>query len=74
MGRRETLKFNSEGKRLYHSRIIDIDILFYGTENIRTERLTVPHPLMKERDFVMIPLRQIADSKIISSFPDIFGK
>lgn len=74
MGRRESVKFNSEGKRIYHSRLIDIDILLYSTKNIRTDKLTVPHPLMKERDFVMRPLLQITDDNIKSSFPDIFGK
>ena len=74
MGRRATVKYNSSGKRIYHSRIIDIDILLYGTKVIRTEKITVPHPSMASRDFVMIPLRQIADSKIMSAFPEIFGK
>lgn len=74
MGRRDTVKYNSSGQRIYHSRIIDIDILFYGTKVINTERITVPHQSMAERDFVMIPLHQIADSNIKSAFPKIFGK
>lgn len=45
---------------IYHDRIIDIDILLYGNEVINTERLTVPHPLMHKRDFVMTPLCEIA--------------
>lgn len=43
----------------YSDRIIDIDILLYGDEHIETPELTIPHPLMHERDFVMIPLKQI---------------
>lgn len=43
----------------YSDRIIDIDILLYGREHIETPELTIPHPLMQERDFVMIPLNQI---------------
>lgn len=43
----------------YHDRIIDIDILTYDNQTITLPELTIPHPLMKERDFVMIPLRQI---------------
>ena len=74
MGRRDTVKFNSEGKRIYHSRIIDIDILFFGKKVIDTERIKVPHVSMADRDFVMIPLRQIVDNDIISSFPKIFRK
>ena len=44
----------------YSDRIIDIDILLYGNETIETERLTVPHPLMHKRDFVLQPLAEIA--------------
>lgn len=43
----------------YHDRIIDIDILIYDDFHITTPQLTLPHPLMKERDFVMIPLKEI---------------
>jgi len=44
---------------VYHDRIIDIDILLYDDLHIITPRLTIPHPLMYERDFVLIPLKQI---------------
>ena len=44
----------------YHDRVIDIDILLYGNETIATPRLTIPHPLMHKRDFVLEPLAQIA--------------
>ena len=44
----------------YHDRIIDIDILLFGNETVATERLTIPHPLMHLRDFVLEPLAQIA--------------
>ena len=40
-------------------RIIDIDILFYNQQTIHTPTLTVPHPRMRERDFVMRPLLEI---------------
>ena len=46
-------------------RVIDVDILLFEDETINTERLTIPHPFMTERDFVMIPLCEIAkDLKI----------
>lgn len=45
--------------RIYHDRIIDIDILLYNNLSISTPTLTIPHPLMNERDFVLIPLKQI---------------
>ena len=41
-------------------RVIDVDILLYDADEINEERLKVPHPLMTERDFVIIPLAQIA--------------
>lgn len=44
---------------VYHDRIIDIDILLYDDISITTPTLTIPHPLMEKRDFVMIPLREI---------------
>lgn len=45
-------------------RTIDLDILLYNNENIETENLTVPHPRMKERAFVMIPLMEIRNSTL----------
>ena len=47
---------------VYHDRVIDIDLLqARGDEAIRRsdERLMLPHPRMQERDFVMIPLREV---------------
>jgi 2-amino-4-hydroxy-6-hydroxymethyldihydropteridine diphosphokinase len=41
-------------------RTIDIDILLYGSSVIDTERLTVPHPRLAERRFVLEPLAEIA--------------
>ena len=43
----------------YKDRIIDIDILLFGDLKMRTKTLSIPHPLMGERDFVQIPLREI---------------
>ena len=44
----------------YHDRIIDIDLLMVDDLVIRSERLTLPHPLMRERRFVMEPLAEVA--------------
>ena len=44
---------------LYHYRIIYIDILLYDDLHIQTPELTIPHPLMQQRDFVLIPLKEI---------------
>lgn len=40
-------------------RTLDLDILLYNHENIETERLTIPHPRMTERAFVLVPLFEI---------------
>lgn len=45
---------------VYHDRIIDIDILLYDNEILQIPGLTLPHPLMHERKFVMDPLSEIA--------------
>ncbi len=43
----------------YSDRVIDIDILFYGNQMIDTPRLSIPHPLLAERNFVLYPLAEI---------------
>uniref|UniRef100_A0A7C4AIL8 2-amino-4-hydroxy-6-hydroxymethyldihydropteridine pyrophosphokinase n=1 Tax=Thermodesulfovibrio aggregans TaxID=86166 RepID=A0A7C4AIL8_9BACT len=52
MGRVDTVK--------YGPRIIDIDIIFYDDLILKSEELTIPHPLMHERLFVLKPLSEIA--------------
>ena len=48
----------------YSDRLIDIDILLYDNLVLQTPELTIPHPLMTERDFVMKPLIEIAGNVI----------
>ncbi len=47
-------------EKQYSSRVIDIDILFYNDLIIDTKILKIPHPLMHERKFVLVPLCEIA--------------
>jgi len=47
------------GMPVYANRVIDIDILLYDDLQIDTEILTIPHPRMLEREFVMKPLNEI---------------
>lgn len=49
-------------------RTIDLDILVYNQELYDTERLTIPHPRMHERAFVLIPFNEIAPEMIVSKF------
>ena len=51
-------------KSVNGDRLIDIDILLYDTLVLQTPELTIPHPLMTERDFVMNPLIEIAGNVI----------
>lgn len=59
MGRREELEFATDGSRIYHSRVIDIDILLYGNETVGTPELKIPHPMIEKRPFVKGPLEEI---------------
>lgn len=56
---REMGRTQKSADKVYHDRIIDIDILLYDDITINTPRLTIPHPLMHKRDFVMTPLSEI---------------
>jgi len=51
-------------RNIYESRSIDIDILFYEDKIINQNNLTIPHPHMHKRNFVIKPLLEIAKSKI----------
>jgi len=46
--------------RLRGPRTIDIDVLLYANHVMRTSELTIPHPRMTERRFVLEPLRELA--------------
>ena len=63
MGRTGAPEYDADGRRIYHDRPIDIDILLYGDERVDTPDLKIPHPLMEQRDFVMRPLAEIFAQK-----------
>ena len=54
----ESSKFKVQSSK-FHDRPIDIDILLYDDLTVDEPDLQIPHPLMNERDFVMIPLKEI---------------
>lgn len=47
---------------IYEPRTIDIDILFYNQDIINNEQLTIPHPRLQLRKFVLIPLNEICST------------
>ncbi|MFD2628029.1 2-amino-4-hydroxy-6-hydroxymethyldihydropteridine diphosphokinase [Oceanobacillus kapialis] len=66
LGRKRDIRFGP--------RTIDLDILLYNQENIKTEQLIIPHPRMHERAFVLIPLREIAPTAMIPSLGKRVGE
>jgi 2-amino-4-hydroxy-6-hydroxymethyldihydropteridine diphosphokinase len=51
-------------KERWASRIIDLDILIFGPDIIREENLTIPHPFMHQRRFVMAPMVDLAPNLV----------
>ena len=64
LGRTGAPQYDERGERIYTDRPIDIDILLFGDNNIDCKELTVPHKLMYERDFVMVPLKEILKGSV----------
>ena len=56
MGRKKSTK--------YGPRLIDLDILFYDDLVMKTETLTIPHPMLTQRAFVLVPLNEIAPNHL----------
>lgn len=54
------LKHQRIRKKKWGARTLDIDLLLYGDQKIHTPFLTIPHPQMLNRDFVMIPLLELS--------------
>ncbi|CAC9974226.1 2-amino-4-hydroxy-6-hydroxymethyldihydropteridine diphosphokinase [Flavobacterium panici] len=50
------IRLNQEG---YQSRIIDVDVIVFDDEIIETEKLNIPHPLMQNRNFVLLPMQDL---------------
>jgi 2-amino-4-hydroxy-6-hydroxymethyldihydropteridine diphosphokinase len=56
LGRQETFRFGP--------RLIDLDLLFFDTLILNSPKLTIPHPRITERAFVLVPLAEIAPDLI----------
>ena len=66
---RELLNIEKESGRIrkggeYTARTLDIDILFFGRDIICRDNLVIPHPLICERRFMLVPLEEIASDFI----------
>ena len=56
---RQKMVHGTSSNRTYTDRPIDIDILLYDDLTVDEPDLKIPHPRMEQRDFVMIPLREV---------------
>ena len=74
MGRTDAPEYDASGNRVYHSRPIDIDILFYGPETVDLPELKIPHKGIQDRPFVMVPLLEVAKPSLKRSFPEYFKR
>ena len=59
MGRSDSPEYDPDGRRIYHDRHIDIDILIYGNVQLSSPFLTIPHPQVASRPFVRPLLSQV---------------
>lgn len=55
----ENLSGRKRSNIKYEARVIDIDILFYNNKVIKSDRLIIPHPKIKERMFVLVPMAEL---------------
>ena len=52
-------EYDAQGRRIFHDRTIDIDIVLFDDRQINTDRLTIPHPQLWERPYVKELLNDI---------------
>jgi 2-amino-4-hydroxy-6-hydroxymethyldihydropteridine diphosphokinase len=64
MGRKRVRMPKGAAHAKYKPRIIDLDLLFFNKELIDTPKLKVPHPLLHERRFVLVPMSELAPALI----------
>ncbi len=58
------LEIGRKKTRHWGPREIDLDIIFFGDEIVQADKLTIPHPMMQERAFVLVPLAEIAPDTV----------
>ncbi|MBR3285279.1 MAG: 2-amino-4-hydroxy-6-hydroxymethyldihydropteridine diphosphokinase [Bacteroidales bacterium] len=67
MGRRDAPEYAPDGSRIYHDRVIDIDILLYGDRKVDVPGLTIPHPQLDARPFFGEMIAQVRQKLGITS-------
>ena len=72
LGRDEKTGRDAQGNPVYHDRTIDIDLLCYEGERREGEKLTLPHPHIAEREFILILLVEMYGNQIIAPFEKSF--
>lgn len=66
LARLQELEQGAGRQRAFHNapRTLDLDLLTYGEARIQSKKLTIPHPRMEQRAFVLVPLAEIAPSRV----------
>lgn len=66
LARLQSIESEAGRERPYRNapRTLDLDLLLFGSARIASERLTVPHPRMQERAFVLVPLADVAPALV----------
>ncbi|HCF51399.1 MAG TPA: 2-amino-4-hydroxy-6-hydroxymethyldihydropteridine diphosphokinase, partial [Syntrophomonas sp.] len=59
------IKMGRQAGEKWGPRVIDLDILWYGGEQIHLPQLHIPHPYLRERLFVLIPLEEVNSELIL---------
>lgn len=72
LGRTEKSGRDAQGRPVYHDRTIDIDLLWYEGERREGEKLTLPHPHIAERDFILVLLEEMYGNQVIEPFEKSF--
>lgn len=67
MGRRDAPEYAPDGSRIYHDRVIDIDILLYGDRKVDEPGLQIPHPQLEARPFFYEMIAQVRQKLGITS-------
>lgn len=68
LGRTEKSGHDTDGNPIYHDRTIDIDLLWYEGEQRHSDQLTLPHPLIPEREFVLVLLDELFEDQVVEPF------